>query len=128
VDFDGGNFPNEAGWEAALSYQKGCYIGQEVIARMRTYGHANRKLMLLLFPDAREVERGTRLYREGREAGEVTSAAVSRRSGRTVALAYLRRGSWDADLHLSVGSPEAPPEARSAVRPAAAPRGPAPPP
>ena len=46
VDMDENTIPNEAGLEArAISYDKGCYIGQETIARIKTYGHVNRRLV-----------------------------------------------------------------------------------
>jgi folate-binding protein YgfZ len=110
VDFDGQNFPNEAGWDEAVSYTKGCYIGQEVLARMRTYGHVNRKLMALEFPDARPAPPGTKLFHSGKEAGSITSSTVSRASNRTVGLGFLRAGAWEPGTRISAGAAEAPPE------------------
>jgi folate-binding protein YgfZ len=85
-DIDGSNLPDEAGLDAATSATKGCYVGQEVVARRRAYGRTNRRLVGLRFPDG-PVAPGTVLTRAaspeggaGRaEAGRVTSAVVSPR-------------------------------------------------
>jgi folate-binding protein YgfZ len=103
-EVDETRFPNECGLAGALSYEKGCYIGQEVIARMRTYGHLNRRLMAVRFPDARDVPAGSDLFRDGKEVGRVTSAAVSPRDGKTVALAYLAQKAWDPGTAVSLAA------------------------
>ncbi len=107
VDFDGSNFPNESGWDGAISYKKGCYIGQEVIARMRTYGHANRKLLHLHCPDRWIVDRDTKVYRGGKEVGRITSVAQSPARRTKTALAYLRPEVWEPDTLVAIGTPEA---------------------
>ncbi len=112
IDFDGSNFPNECGWEDALSYTKGCYIGQEVIARMRTYGHLNKKLFRLRIPGAVEAPPGTKLYLGGKEAGWITSSATSFLTGERFALGYLRQHAWEPETVLAVGSAEGPAAAR----------------
>lgn len=84
MDLDENTIPVEAGLERrAISYEKGCYIGQETIARIKTYGHVNRQLVQLKLPAA--VERGTPVMASDREVGRITSVA-----GR-VALGYVRR-------------------------------------
>ncbi|MGH9360404.1 MAG: YgfZ/GcvT domain-containing protein, partial [Thermoanaerobaculia bacterium] len=108
VDLDGSNFPNECGWEEALNYDKGCYIGQEVIARMRTYGHLNKRLLRVRFGEAAEAPPGARLYRDGKEVGQVTSSAASFLSGRVFALAYLRQPAWEPGTILQVGAADGP--------------------
>jgi len=80
-EIDGTRFPTECGLEAAVSYEKGCFIGQEVIARIRTYGHLNRRLMAVRFRRAPEARPGEKLFRDGAEAGLVTSAASLRGTG-----------------------------------------------
>ncbi len=85
-DIDGSNLPDEAGLDAAMSDTKGCYVGQEVVARRRTYGRMNRRLVGLRFPDG-PLAPGSILARatpaDGRatrpEAGRVTSAVISPR-------------------------------------------------
>ena len=84
--------PNEAWLErTAISYTKGCYLGQETVARLRTYGHVNRHLVALLLPSGSAVHPGAGVRSAGEPVGRVTSAADSAARGRRVALAYVRR-------------------------------------
>lgn len=92
------NFPPEARIEdRAISYTKGCYVGQETIARIKTYGHVNRLLVGLLPESDRPLAHGTKLYhprissilREEKEAGYVTSSIVSPALKRVIALGYV---------------------------------------
>lgn len=92
VDMDENTIPNEAGLEArAISYDKGCYIGQETIARIKTYGHVNRRLVQMTMGGESIPGRGEKIFMEGREVGQVTSAVRSLRLGKTLALGYVRR-------------------------------------
>ncbi len=92
VDMDENTIPNEAGLEArAISYEKGCYIGQETIARIKTYGHVNRRLVQVAMEGESVPVRGDKLLAEGREVGQVTSAVRSLRLGKPLALGYVRR-------------------------------------
>jgi folate-binding protein YgfZ len=98
VDMDENTIPNEAGLEKrAINYDKGCYIGQETIARIKTYGHVNRQLVqMVIQPQAGTPVppvplRGDRILEDGREVGEVTSAVYSSRLGKPLALGYVRR-------------------------------------
>jgi folate-binding protein YgfZ len=80
--------PAEAGLtERAVSFTKGCYPGQEPIARLHYRGHANRGLRVLEFDERPGLD--SELLYDGKIVGRVTSAAV-RPDGRTVALAYVR--------------------------------------
>jgi tRNA-modifying protein YgfZ len=87
-DVDTSNLPDEAGLDAAISTTKGCYVGQEVIARRRTYGRLNRRLIGYRFPEG-VLPAGTKLRRpdpsaktpEPTPAGRVTSSVVSPRFG-----------------------------------------------
>ncbi len=95
TDMDGSNIPLEAGIEGrAVSAKKGCYIGQEVLSRIRTYGHVNRRLCQLLLEDGAADLPAPRdkLFRGDKEAGYVTSACVSPKLGAGIALGYVRRG------------------------------------
>jgi folate-binding protein YgfZ len=94
-DYTEDNFPNDAGWEHALTYDK-CYVGQEVVARMRTYGQANRKLLGVRFASPAPPAVPAVLRVGGEEAGSVTSAAFSARLGGAIGLAMLRRKHWEA--------------------------------
>jgi folate-binding protein YgfZ len=92
VDMDEETIPNEAGLEArAISYDKGCYIGQETIARIKTYGHVNRQLVQMVLTGESVPSRGDRIVAKDREVGQVTSAARSTRLGKLLALGYVRR-------------------------------------
>ena len=94
VDMDETNLAPETGIEArAISYSKGCYIGQEVIARIRTYGQVAKALRGLQLCDAIQIapRTGDKLYREGKEVGHVTSALVSPAFKNKIALGYVRR-------------------------------------
>jgi folate-binding protein YgfZ len=92
VDLDESTLPQEVGrLEQTVSFTKGCYIGQETVARIRTYGHVNRSLVGLKLDEEATVSPGTKLYHDGKEAGQVTSCVVSPRLGQAIALAYVRR-------------------------------------
>jgi folate-binding protein YgfZ len=97
ADMDENTIPNEAGLEArAISYDKGCYIGQETVARIKTYGHVNRRLVQLAIvsPGSATVPVavvGSKIFEGEREVGHVTSAVRSLRLGKPVALGYVRR-------------------------------------
>jgi folate-binding protein YgfZ len=76
--------------ERAVSFTKGCYIGQEPVARLHYRGHANRGLRSLLL-DGRPPARGAEVLLDGKVVGRVTSAVHSPAVGRTLALGVLRR-------------------------------------
>lgn len=86
--------PLEAGLETrAISFNKGCYIGQEVISRIHTYSEAAKTLRGLRLAD--ELKhlpiKGDKLFHDGKEAGFVTSAAASPRLKANIALGYVKR-------------------------------------
>lgn len=76
--------------ERGISYQKGCYLGQEVIERMRAYGGLARKLVQVAFPDGATVEPGMHLKVGDAEAGRITSICHSPALNATLALGYLK--------------------------------------
>ncbi len=94
-DMDEETIPLEAGIEAtAISFTKGCYVGQEVIIRVlhRGHGRVARKLVGLTFEPATPVPApGTVLRVEEKEVGAITSSAFSPASGRPIALGYVKR-------------------------------------
>jgi folate-binding protein YgfZ len=94
VDMDESNLPLEAGIESrAVSYKKGCYIGQEVINRIHSIGHVNKELRRLRLADdlKNPPAKGDKLFHEGKEAGYITSAAKSPALNANIALGYVRR-------------------------------------
>jgi folate-binding protein YgfZ len=102
IDIDDNRFVVEAGrTKQAISYTKGCYLGQEPIVMARDRGHVNRTLMGLRVRSPQALPAGTKLAREGKEVGEVTSSVVSPRLG-TIGLAYIRRGNQEPGTLLDV--------------------------
>jgi len=101
-DFGEDTLPLEAGLFNALSFNKGCYIGQEIVERARSRGHVNWKLVGLCFPpDAAAPSPGAKLRSpSGAEVGEITSACISPTFGRPLALGYVRREVSDPGTHL----------------------------
>ena len=90
VDMTAVTIPIEANLQDAISYTKGCYIGQEVIARIDARGHVNRQLTGLLLGDADLPEAGTKIFSPEREVGWITSATQSPAMKQTIALGYVR--------------------------------------
>jgi folate-binding protein YgfZ len=88
--------PVEANLEASsIDYSKGCYIGQEVISRMKMSGQTNKRLCGLLSVSGEPLGPGMRLVAEGaerKEAGWITSATRSPRLEKEIALGYVKRG------------------------------------
>ncbi len=89
-DVDETTIPLEAGLESALSFTKGCYIGQETIAMIRYRGHINRKLVGLRFERGELPHSGDHIFAEGADVGWITSAAVSLSLGVPIALGYVK--------------------------------------
>lgn len=102
VDVDASTLVVEAPLEHAYSLSKGCYIGQEVIARVTYRGHVNRKIVGFAFPDVRVPAPGAAVLVDGREVGRVTSAVLSPALGRGLALGFLRREHWDTGTPVEV--------------------------
>jgi len=86
--------PPEARLEDSISYTKGCYTGQEIVARLRSRGHVNHLLVGLRFAGDTPPPPGTALRAGDKKVGEITSAVRSPHAG-AIALAYVRVG-YDA--------------------------------
>lgn len=97
VDMTEATIPLEANLARAIHLQKGCYIGQEVIARATYRGQMNKKLAGVLLGDV-VLERGAELFLADKRVGRVTSVAVSPKHGQHIALAYVHRD------HLAAGT------------------------
>jgi folate-binding protein YgfZ len=102
IDIDENTFAPEAGrTPQAICYTKGCYLGQEPIVMARDRGQINRTLLRVALPDG-PVPHNSLLYRDGKEAGRVTSSAAVPGRGGAVGLAYVRRGNQDPGTILEV--------------------------
>ncbi len=103
--------PNEAWLErTAISYAKGCYLGQETVARLKTYGHVNRHLVALLLPVGSGASPGDAVRAGDETVGRVTSAVDSTLRGHRVALAFVRREHEAPGTTLVVDSVSGPAE------------------
>jgi folate-binding protein YgfZ len=103
VDMTETTIPLEANLEAALHYKKGCYIGQEVIARATYRGQMNKKLMGLLLGN-QPVAPKTELRQAERKVGWVTSPIFSPARQQHVALGYVHRDFLGAGTRLHVAT------------------------
>ena len=88
--------PIEANLERrTIDYQKGCYIGQEVISRIKMSGQTNKRLCGLISLDETPLQQGMKLVAPstpGKQAGWITSATRSEQLGKQIALSYVKRG------------------------------------
>lgn len=91
IDMDEETIPIEAGIWNALSFEKGCYVGQEVVARIKWRGHVNRHLSGLVLQGGREPRSGFEIFSGEKKIGHVTSAVLSPAVGKPIALGYVRR-------------------------------------
>lgn len=91
VDMDEDNLLLETGLDRAVSFQKGCYLGQEVVERIHSRGHVNKKLVGLLLEGDTVAERGDTIHVAAKEIGKVTSSVFSPFRKRPVALGYVHR-------------------------------------
>jgi folate-binding protein YgfZ len=87
--------------EAAISERKGCYLGQEVIARGTARGHVNRRLEALVL-EGPVPAAGSPLVRDGKDVGQLTTVARAFGLGRTAALGFVRREHWEPGTELAV--------------------------
>jgi len=105
-DMDESMLISEAGLEAAISYHKGCYLGQEVVERIAARGQVHRKLVGLMCEGQVTPPPDSKLVCDGNEVGWITSAAWSPARAAIIALGYLRREYWDAGVEMSVALPQ----------------------
>jgi folate-binding protein YgfZ len=89
ADFDEGNFPQEIGIDDAVSYTKGCYLGQEVVARIHYRGHVNYQLRALRIEGSVSPAAGSRVECDGHEVGRMGSVARAAVGGAIIGLALV---------------------------------------
>ncbi len=101
ADFNDGMIPQEAAIESThVAFNKGCYTGQEIVERVRSRGHVNRKRVRLRFSTVTPPLPGTKLRANGTEVGSVTSAALSPVTGSAIGMGYVRREQFTPGNHL----------------------------
>lgn len=91
VDMTEENLLLETGLDHAVNFHKGCYLGQEVVERIRSRGHVNKKLAGLVLTGETLPERNTPVLAKGKEIGMITSCVFSPARKCPLALAYLNR-------------------------------------
>lgn len=97
--------PLEAGLIGSIDFTKGCYIGQEVIARLDTYEKVQKYLVKLDFGPGADVVPGTILQSEGQAVGKVTSVATDPSTGEVIGLAYVRTKLGVVGTRLQLDTP-----------------------
>ncbi len=90
VDITASNIAAELDLPEALHFQKGCYLGQEIVERVRSRGRVNKHLVSIELTGNHVPEAGARLLVEEKEVGEITSVVKSPGLGQIVGLAYVR--------------------------------------
>ena len=103
VDMDESHLPLEAGLDEAISFQKGCYIGQEYVVRLAHRGHVNRRLSGLRLAGGDAPAPSSPVRHGAEDAGAVTSSAFSPAFGCALALAYLKRAYLEPGTEVTVG-------------------------
>jgi folate-binding protein YgfZ len=118
IDVTDTNVVLEAGQDEAVSYTKGCYIGQEIIARIHWRGHVAKRLAGLVLEDEGEPGADAKVKTtDGKEIGRVASHVFSPRLGRRIALAILKYDYLRPDTEVSIVAGEAERAARVAELP-----------
>ncbi|HEX6648644.1 MAG TPA: glycine cleavage T C-terminal barrel domain-containing protein, partial [Pyrinomonadaceae bacterium] len=103
IDMDETNVIPETNLDDAISYTKGCYVGQEIIVRIKHRGHPAKKLTGLRFETDQQIEPGAVIRStENQEIGRVTSAVISPRLG-SIGLGYVRYEHLVAGTRVVVG-------------------------
>jgi folate-binding protein YgfZ len=102
LDMDGSTLALEVPVEAAISTAKGCYLGQEVVARGTARGHVNRRLVALRLSGP-EPARGATLRAGDKDVGRLTTVAHTYGAGGLGALGFVRREHWEPGTDLVVG-------------------------
>ena len=104
IDMDENRIPLEVDIDEAISYTKGCYIGQEVVARATYLGNVNRKLIGLLFSTKMPAEKGDKVFIADKEVGWISSSLYSPNLKRAIAFAYIRKEGWSPGTKVEVSS------------------------
>ncbi len=102
VDFNDDNLLLEVGIDDAVSFTKGCYLGQEVVERIRSRGHVNKKLCGVVLDGKSPAAAGDLIQAGEKEVGKITSSVVSPSLGRPIALGYVMKEYWEPGTKLTL--------------------------
>ncbi len=101
TDFDESHLPQEIDRDRrAISFTKGCYLGQETIARIDALGHVNKKLVLVKFAGETVPTVGTKLTSGEQEVGTIATSTWSPQFAAPAAIVFVRRGANDLGTKL----------------------------
>ena len=109
VDIRERELPQETEQTRALNFNKGCYVGQEIVERIRSRGNVHRKFSGFLAESGKAIAAGEKIFAGEKEIGEITSSAVlpTESGERTVALGYIRREVGLPGREVIIGSVKA---------------------
>ncbi|MGB3364156.1 MAG: glycine cleavage T C-terminal barrel domain-containing protein, partial [Thermodesulfobacteriota bacterium] len=96
------NIPIEAGIWNALDFEKGCYIGQEVVARIKWRGHVNWHLMGFECEGEAVPKIGNEVFDGERKIGRITSSTFSPEFNKPICLGYIRREFKDSGTKVQI--------------------------
>ncbi len=106
VDIRERDLPQETEQSRALNFNKGCYIGQEIVERIRSRGTVHRKFTGFMVEEVAPIQAGMKITAADKEVGEITSVASLRLAGedKTIALGYVRRETGVPGREVMIGS------------------------
>jgi folate-binding protein YgfZ len=109
VDIRERDLPQETERARALNFNKGCYVGQEIVERIRSRGAVHRKFTGFLLDGAVSIPAGIKIVAGEKEVGEITSVASLRiaKRAKTVALGYIRREVGLPGREVTIGGTKA---------------------
>ena len=90
--------------EHGISYEKGCYIGQEVVAKVKYIGHVNRRFVGLLISGNELPEMKSTIRKGGRDVGYVTTALFSPNLNKPIALGFVSRSAYTVGSEVEIGT------------------------
>jgi folate-binding protein YgfZ len=107
IDMDESNVVTETNLDDAVSFTKGCYVGQEIIIRIKHRGHVAKKLAGIVLEKKATLENGAKILSvDDKEAGRITSSTFSPRFNRTIALGYVKHDYLAPGTRVSIADHE----------------------
>jgi folate-binding protein YgfZ len=105
VDMDESTVVTETNLDDAVSFTKGCYLGQEIIVRIKHRGHVAKKITGITLPEHVAIENGAKILSvDDKEIGRITSSTFSQKLNRTIALGYVKYDYLAAGTEVTVSN------------------------